>query len=185
MKCLSDDKIIAYTENELNSVDSSLIRDHLIVCKKCSEKYALYMEMNNALNEPFLLNPPEQIEKTVINKITKGYSYFGSIVSLILASFLMLITGIYIYFNFANDSIIQALKATSKKTSTLISTFVNFVETVFIGINTVFKALNSLIEAVLNIHLGAGVTGLIFTSIFIFLLFIIFKRIQASLKSER
>jgi len=136
MKCLSDEKIIAYSENELNSVDSSMIRDHLIVCEKCSEKYSYYITMNNALNKPFLINPPEQIEKSVMNKITKGYSYFGSIVSLILVSFLMLITGIYIYFNFANDSIIQALKATSKKTSTLISTFVNFVETVFIGINT-------------------------------------------------
>lgn len=185
MKCLSDNKVIEYLEKELNSVESSMIRDHLILCDKCSKKYDFYSKLDNALLQPELIDPPAEIEENVMKKVSRGYSYISSIVFLISVSFMLLIAGIYIYFDFANDSIIKALHVTTEKTTTLVSSFVNFIEMVFAGISTIFQAINSFIEAVLNIRLGIVFTGSIFSLIFFISLFFVFKKINSLIKSGR
>ena len=184
MKCLTELKLIKYMSGDLNSVEKSQIRDHLITCKSCSELYESFISIENNLKKPIMIEPPAGIENSVMKFINKGYSYIGSIISLIFVSFLLLITGIYIYFDFANDSIIKALRITSKKTSTFISGFINFIESVVAGITTVFSAINSLIEAALNIRLGVELTGMIISSLFIFSMYLVFRKIRSIVKSS-
>ena len=99
---------------------------------------------------------------------------FCFVFTLIAASFVLLITTIYVYFDFANNSIVQAFQLTSKDTSSWIGYIIKFISTVFYAAYTVFKALNGFLKVIFNINFGADVIGLIVLILFILISYKIF-----------
>jgi predicted anti-sigma-YlaC factor YlaD len=154
MACLSHEKIQAYIEKNLGNVERSLVRDHLIVCEKCRETCRQYEKIENALSEPAYVEVPEVVEKYVLRKLFSQVPTYTSVLALVAVSFVFLVSWIYIYFDFANNSLVQAFKITSSSTSKWISSIIQFISAVFSGVYTVIRTLNKFFEIVFNINIS-------------------------------
>ncbi len=185
MKCLSNEKILGYLEKSLNNVEYSLTRDHILSCDKCKSTLRNFELLEGVLEEPSLIEPPGEIEKYVMAKLFPKFSHVASLVTLIAASFMLLIAGIYIYFDFANDSMIQAFQLTKNQATSIISSIVKFVSLVFSSLFAIFKAINTLLEVLLNIKIGVEVTGLIFAFILIMLSYLIYNKVFIKIRDSR
>lgn len=182
MECLTDKTINDYVSKNLNAVENSMVRDHLIVCDKCKQKYEQYLEIENTLKDPVFISPPKQIERYVLKRIYSRLPTYSSIFALISISFIFMISWIYLYFDFSNNSLIKALKLTSNDTSETIISIVKFISNVFSSTYAVFKAVNKFIEITLNINIGVEIISLtffIFTLSFLYFIYqSIFKRVK-------
>ncbi len=185
MKCLNDKKMIKYMEDELNGLEYSLARDHILSCGKCKQSLKSYESLEIELNKPDIKEPPAVIEKYVIDKLFPHLSHVASLVTFIAASFLLLITGIYIYFDFANDSMIKAFQLTKNQATSVISGTVKFISSVFSGLITVFKAINSLIEVLLNVRIGVEITGILFVLVLATLFYLIYNKLFLRIKDSK
>ncbi|UCH93547.1 MAG: hypothetical protein JSV88_25200, partial [Candidatus Aminicenantes bacterium] len=154
MECLNSTKIQDYIESNLNSVESAMVRDHLIVCAACKKEYNAYQTLEKHLVQPVEITPPPIIERHVLRELFPLLPSYSSIFALIAASFILLVTGIYIYFDFANNSIIQALQLTSHSTSNWFASVIKVISTVFSAVYTVFEALNRFVKLLFKINLG-------------------------------
>ena len=186
MDCLTDIKIQDYIEGNFNSVENSIIRDHLIVCESCSKKYDSYKKVERYLIETPYIEPPKVIERNVMRKVFPMLPVYSSIFALIAASFVLLVTAIYVYFDFANISIVQAFQLTSQDTSSWLGYIIKFVSTVFYAAYTVFKALNGFLKVIFNINFGAELIGLIVVILFLFLCYkifhLLFKKVKGNIQ---
>lgn len=162
MECLDNIKIQDYVEGNLSSVENAMVRDHLIVCPACNALHDDYVKLEKFLINPVDIIPPDFIEKNVMKTLFPKLPTYSSIFSLIAASFILLVTSIYIYFDFANNSIVQAFQLTSTSTFDWIGSLVRFIVTTFSVISSIFKVLNQLIHFMLGINIGAEVVGLVF-----------------------
>jgi len=185
MKCLNNETIIGYLEKSLNSVEYSLSRDHILSCEKCRDTLKNFEMLESALVKPEWKEPPIEIEKYVMEKLFPRFSHIASLITLIAASFMLLIAGIYMYFDFANDSMIQAFQLTKNQAASVISSAVKFVSVVFSGLLAIFKAVNTLLEVILNVRIGVEVTGLIFAFILIMLSYLIYDKVFLKIKDSR
>lgn len=183
MECLTDIKLHLYAEGELNSVESAMVRDHLIVCQSCNAEYEFAHQLEKHLLEPVEMIPPAMIERNVMNLLFPKLPSYSSILALIAASFVLLVTSIYIYFDFANNSIVQALQMTSNTTSNWIGSIVSFIYSVFSSVYSVFKVLNRFIEIVFQINLGAEIVGLTVFIMFSLIFYSIFRLALKKLKN--
>lgn len=179
MECLTDIKIQEYVEDELNSVESAIVRDHLIVCEACKVKHDHYQRLENLLSRPLEITPPAIIERNVMNRLFPVLPSYSSIITLIAASFVLLITGIYIYFDFANNSIVRALQITSNNTSNWIASIITFISTIFSGVYAFFKVMNRFLAIVFQINLGAEIIGL---SVLLMVSLLFYPLFRAALK---
>lgn len=171
MECLDHKKIQLYVEKSVASVEQSIIRDHLILCEKCRLRYEQYINMEKYLNEPEYVNPPRVIEKYVLKRIYSRIPTYSSILTLIGASFIFLISWIYIYFDFAHNSIVQALRLTFNNTSNLFSSVVKIISSIFSSVYAIFKAINKFIAVIFKINIGIEVFSfsiLVLTVLFIY-----------------
>jgi len=182
MECLTSTKIQDYIEGTLNSVESAMVRDHLIVCAACKRKYNEYEILEKHLLQPVEIIPPAIIERRVLRELFPLLPSYTSIFALVAASFVLLVTGIYIYFDFANNSIIQALQLTSNTTSNWLASVIKVISTVFSAVYTVFEAVNRVLTLLLKVNLGAEVIGLmvfvLFTLLFYPLLKLAFRKLK-------
>lgn len=170
MECLPEERLQDYLEGGLNTMESSLIRDHLLVCPGCGARQKTYLKINKHLQHPPLLNPPDSIITHVLRTLYPGTSFYFSVLALIAASFAFLVTWIYIYFDFSNSSLIQALKLTSKSTSGWIANLIKVISSVFSMVYASFKAIHSFVNYLLRIELGPEIVrGVVFTLSMIFL----------------
>jgi len=185
MKCLNNKQINDYMEKTLNSMEYSLIRDHILSCGKCRESLKHYELIENNLKEPELKEAPAAIEQFVMRKLFPRFSHVASLITLIAASFMLLIVGIYIYFDFANDSMIKAFHLTKDNATSIISSIVKFVSVVFSGLLAIFKAINALLEALLNVHIGVEITGTFFAILLITISYLIYNKLFLKLKDSR
>ncbi|MGD2085762.1 MAG: hypothetical protein PVH61_06210 [Candidatus Aminicenantes bacterium] len=175
MECLTNTKIQSYIEGTLNSVESAMVRDHLIVCTACKKKYNEYEALEKHLLQPVEITPPAIIERRVLRELFPLLPSFTSVFALIAASFVLLVTGIYIYFDFANNSIIQAIQLTSHTTSDWLASIIKVISTVFSAVYTVFEAMNRVLKLLLKINLGAEIIGLTVFVLFSLLFYPILK----------
>jgi hypothetical protein len=182
MECLTNTKIQEYIEGTLNSVESAMVRDHLIVCTACKEKYNEYETLEKHLLQPVEIIPPAIIERRVLRELFPMLPSLSSIFTLIAASFILLVTGIYIYFDFANNSIIQAIHLTSNTTSNWLASVIKVISTVFSAVYTVFEAVNRVLTILLQINLGAEIIGLTVFVLFTLLFYPILKMAFRKLK---
>lgn len=185
MECLTNTKIQDYIGGNLNSVESAMVRDHLIVCAACRTEYDYYGKLEKQLLQPVEITPPPVIEYSVLKELFPKLPTYSSVFALIAASFMLLVTGIYIYFDFANNSIIRALQLTSNNTSNWIGSIIKFVSIVFSAVYTVFKTLNRFLDIIFNINLGAEIVGLTVLTLFSLLFYSIFKVAFKKIKNSR
>jgi len=182
MECLTNTKIQDYIEGTLNSVESAMARDHLIVCPACKKKYNEYETLEKHLLQPVEIIPPAIIERRVLAELFPLLPSYTSIFALVAASFVLLVTGIYIYFDFANNSIIQAIQLTTNTTSNWLATLIKVISAVFSGVYTIFEAMNRVLKLLLKINLGAEIIGLTVFVLFTLLFYPIFKLAFRKLK---
>ena len=182
MECLNDAKIQKYLEHSLNSLEHSMVRDHLIGCTRCSKKFEAYQKIEQILEKPEMVSPPKEVQRFVMAKLFPALPKFSSIMTLIVVSFVSLLSAIYIYFDFANNSIIQALQVTSNNTSNWVITIVKTISAVFSGVYALFKALNGIMEAIFKVNVGVEVLASLFTimcMLFFYSMYkLLFKRVR-------
>jgi hypothetical protein len=180
MDCLKPDKIQHYIEKTLGSVEMSRIRDHLILCERCQLKYKQYVQIESSLADPDTVEPPAQIQRHVMKKIYAKLPTYSSIFTLIAASIVMLVSWIYIYFDFSNNSLIQALKLTSNSTSNWIGQVIKVISDIFSSVYAMYKSINKFFEIIFNVNIGIEIFGfsvLIVSMILVYALYIlVFKR---------
>jgi len=175
MECINSEKILDYIEGNINSVESAMMRDHIFMCPVCKKEYELYMQVERQLLKPVEITPPPVIERNVLNYLFHKTPSLSSIISLIAASFFLLIVWIYIYFDFANNSIIQAIRLTSSDTSSWIGSVIKMVSSVFTGIYTVFSIINRFLKILLNVNIGVEIVGVTLVALFTLMLYPVFK----------
>ncbi len=185
MKCLKNKQILEYMDKTLNSVEYSLTRDHLLSCDKCRGKLKHFELIEINLKRPELKEPPAEIEQFVMKKLFPRFSHLASLITLTAASFMLLVAGIYIYFDFANDSMIRAFHLTRDHATSIISGAVKFVSVVFTGLLTIFKAVNALLEALLNVRIGVEITSTLFAFLLIAVSYLIYNKLFMKLKNSR
>lgn len=175
MECLTDIKIQEYLDGGLNSVENAMVRDHLIVCESCQQRHEQYHELETRLLNPVELTPPPIIQQNVLSILFPKLPTYSSIAALIAASFFLMVTGIYVYFDFANNSIVQAMQLTSNNTSNWLGSIITFISSIFSGVYTVFKALNKFINVIFQVNIGAEMVGLTVLLLFSLIFYSIFK----------
>ncbi|MCK4760618.1 MAG: zf-HC2 domain-containing protein [Candidatus Aminicenantes bacterium] len=184
MACLNSETIQEYIDGELTNVENAMVRDHLIVCEKCRMEYDYYERLEKYLAEPVYITPPPAIERNVLNALFPRIPALSSVLSLIAASFILVVTWIYIYFDFANNSIIQALQLTTDKTSNWIASVIQMISAVFSTVYAVFKVINAFVDAVFKINIGVEIIGiftlLICTAFFYLGSRLVFKKIKGT-----
>lgn len=184
MACLTDDKIQRYIEKSLGNVETAMARDHLIVCESCKKKHGQLLRLEKLLSDPVMIKVPEEIEKVVMKKLFSNLPTYTSIFSLVAASFIFFITWIYIYFDFANNSLVQAFQMATTGTSKWIGSIIQFISVVFSSVFTVFKAVNKFFAIVLNIHVGAELIGITFSIVTLILFYGLFHMVSKKIKSQ-
>lgn len=180
MECLKPDKIQHYIEKTLGSVEMSRIRDHLILCETCQLKYKQYLQIENGLTDPVTAEPPTQILRNVMKRVYTKLPTYSSVFTLIAASIVMLVSWIYIYFDFSNNSLIQALKLTSNSTSSWLGQVIRVISDIFSSVYAIYKSINKFFEIIFNVNIGIEIFGLsvlILTMTLVYVLYLlIFKR---------
>ncbi len=160
MDCLNYQQINEYIEDSLSTVERSMVRDHLIVCGTCRRTHERLQQVEKNLAEPVYIAPPPGIEQFVLNTLFPRIPSLASVLTFLAASFLLLVTGIYLYFDFANNSIVQAFQATSTDTSNWIASFIRVVSTIFSSVYAVFKAMNKFFTIVFNVNIGVEILAI-------------------------
>jgi predicted anti-sigma-YlaC factor YlaD len=184
MECLTNTKIHDYIDGHLNSVESAMTRDHLIVCPTCKREYGYYETLEKHLVHPVEILPPPVIERRVLRELFPRLPSYSSVAALLAASFVLLVTGIYIYFDFANNSIVQALQLTSNTTSDWVASLIKMTSTIFSAVYTVFDALNRMLTLLLKVNLGAEILGLTIFILFSLLFYPLLKMAFRKLKGH-
>lgn len=177
MECLNHKKIQQTIDGDLTRVEKAMVRDHLIVCDRCRQEYEYHERLEQFLQEPVYIKPPEIIERSVMRTLFPRIPSYSSIFALIAASFVFIVTWIYIYFDFANNSLIQAIQMTSESTSNWIGSIVKFISTVFSGVYAVFRVVDALIAVVFNVNVGVEIIGLLTFTFFAALLYFVSRKI--------
>lgn len=182
MECLTNEKIQDYIDGHLNSVEMAMVRDHLISCTACKKEYEYYETLEKQLLQPVEILPPPIIERRVLRELFPQLPSYSSIFALVAASFFLLVTGIYIYFDFANNSLIQALQFTSHNTSNWLASIIKVISDIFSAVYAFFQAFNRFFKLIFKINLGAEILGLIVFVLFTLLLYPLFRITVRKLK---
>jgi hypothetical protein len=185
MDCLKDKKIQEYIDGSLTSVEHAMVRDHLIICGACKKKYEHYEQMEAFLMQPEEIAPPPQIELNVMKALFPKVPSLSSVLALIAASFLLLVTGIYIYFDFANNSIIQALKLTSNDSTSWLVSGMKAISTIFAAVKAFFMAFNRFFDILLNIGFGAEIVGVTIMALFSYMCYALYKKVLKKLRKQQ
>ena len=167
MECPPNETLARFSEKTLNTVESALIRDHLIHCMDCRRRVNEFAAVDRSLSQPRMLTPPPVIEKSVMRRLFPVLPTYGAVFAFVIASLLLLVTWIYIYFDFANNSLIQAMQVTSNRLFRLMGGLIQGISTVFSGVYAGFKAISKLLSALIHVNLQGEVVllGFIFLAV--------------------
>ena len=153
MECLSNHKIAHYVEGSLSQVEMSMIRDHLLHCDRCRRLSECFIQLEENLSQPVLESPPTCIEKNVMHRLFPVLPSYSAVAALVLASFLLLVSWIYIYFDFAHNSLIQAMQMTSNRVFGFMGGIIQGISTIFSGIYAAFRAISKFLSVFLNLNI--------------------------------
>ncbi len=165
MACLTDERVQEYLEGGLTAIEAARVRDHLLTCTACQALARRYQKLNTQLQFPALREPPETIIQNVMRRLYPEFPLASSIAALIAASFLFLVSWIYIYFDFDHNSLVKALQLTSQRTSTWLSGTIKVISAVFSVTYGSFKAINAFLRAFLKINLGTEIVAGLFLTL--------------------
>jgi len=184
-ECLTDKDILRYIDNELNPIEYSKVRDHLLLCEKCKKKYDELITLEKYLKEPVEIEMPETIIKNVMRKISTKIP-LPSLIALISATFVFIISWVYIYFDFSSNSIFQIVQTSSKGFLGWIGSIVRVIALIFKFIYATFVTINSLFYAIFKIKPGVEIIGFIFISIGFLMIYYLFRILKSyKLKLEK
>ncbi len=162
MNCLSKDKLQLYIEGEVSKLESSIIRDHLLTCESCNQKYSQLKFFEELLKEPQLLEPPDFITKRVMDKINNKRSYWLSICLTISLLFVTAISWLYIYFDFGSNEALQILRGGRGVVSSIIDSVIDFAGSVFTFAYSFYKIVNKILQLVLPVQITYFISSMIF-----------------------
>lgn len=185
MACLPDEKILEYLDNETQSIEQALIRDHLLVCPACRHKADRYLELNRILAQAPTVEPPAWLVSRVMKRLYPDIPRYSSIIALIAASFAFFVTWIYIYFDFSSSSLIQALQLTAESTSGWLVHTIKAISAVYTSVQAVFKAFNAFLSVLLNIRSGATALIAFFLAFSAFLIYATTRRLLKKQQENR
>ncbi len=157
MACLSDETLIAYNEGSLGAIEAAQARDHLLLCASCRRAAAAFRLLDSVLAEPVLHEPPPRLVPQVMGRLFPALPRLTSIAAAVAASAVLLITWIYIYFDFSSSSLVQALRLTADGTSGWLANVVKVITSVYEGALAAQKAGAALLRMLLPAPLGAAV----------------------------
>ncbi len=174
MACLSDAILIAYNEGSLGSIEAAQARDHLLLCPDCRRSATAFRLLDTILSEPALHTPPARLVPQVMSRLFPAASRVTSIAAVIAASFVFLVSWIYIYFDFSSSSLIQALRLTADGTSNWLADVIKGITAIYNGAQAATKAFGALLRILLPTPLGTlvavaallALTGLLALTLF-------------------
>ena len=185
MACLNSEKIIAHAEGELNAIEASRVRDHLLVCPGCRLAADRLRIMNQALSRPRFSEPPASVIPQVMQRLFPFLPRYTSIVAAIAASLIFLITWIYVYFDFASSSLIQALRLTADGSTGWLLNIIKAVSAVYNASQAAFKAGNALLRMLLPAPLATTVIAASLLALSALLVFLLNGRWRKKTGAER
>lgn len=72
MNCqTSNDYMMKHFDGEASDIEEAQFRQHLKTCEKCSEEFACMSDIFGSLKESDIVEPPEDFEKRVMEKVEK------------------------------------------------------------------------------------------------------------------
>ncbi len=162
MACLSDATILAHGEGELSAIEAAQVRDHLLLCPTCRLKAERYRKLERALLQPVISAPPARLVPHVLQRLYPALPRYSSIAAMIAASTVFLVSWIYIYFDFAGSSLVQALRLTTSGTSGWLADVIKAISTVYNGAQAAQKTCAALLRIFLPAPLGAVLAAIAF-----------------------
>lgn len=77
MNCeMSKDYIMKYFDKDINDIESAQLKQHLQVCRRCSEEFNSMSKIFGLLEKEGMIEPPQGFEMKVMEKISaQGISY--------------------------------------------------------------------------------------------------------------
>lgn len=184
MECLTDFKLYEYIDDGLGPVEKAMVRDHLIVCETCRLRHERFEMLESQLQEPVYIEPPAVIERNVLRTLFSPAPSLSSVLAFLAASFFLLVTGIYVYFDFANNSVFQAIQLASHNTSSWLASTIKAISSTFSGVYGVFKAINKFFEIIFNVNIGIEIIGLTIVMLTFFTIYalshLVLKRIKGN-----
>ena len=154
MACFPDETLIACNEGGLGAIEAARVRDHLLLCPACRETAARYRLIERALEQPQLANPPARLVPQVMERLFPAAARVTSIAAVIAASFVFLVSWIYIYFDFSSSSLVQALRLTAEGTTGWLVSIIKGITVVYNGAQAVRKALGAMLRIFFPAPLG-------------------------------
>ncbi len=154
MACLSDETLIAYNEDSLGAIEASQTRDHLLLCPDCRRSAATFRALDSILATPSLHTPPARLIPQVMARIYPALPRVTSIAAVVAASFVFLVSWIYIYFDFSSSSLVQALRLTADGTTGWLAGVIKGITVVYSGAQAVRKALRAMLRILFPAPLG-------------------------------
>ena len=161
MACLSDETLIAYNEGSLGAIEAAQARDHMLLCPACRRSAAVFRALDTVLSEPVLHNPPARLVPQVMSRLYPAAARVTSVAAVIAASFVFLISWIYIYFDFSSNSLVQALRLTTDGTSGWLAGIIKGITMVYNGAQAATKACAALLRILLPTPLGTAVAAVV------------------------
>ncbi|HUU05271.1 MAG TPA: hypothetical protein VMZ49_05245 [Patescibacteria group bacterium] len=185
MACLSDEKIIALGEGDLNAIEASRSRDHLLVCPACRLTADRYRDLNQSLSRPLFSEPPAVMIPHVLQRLYPPLPRYTSVIAAIAASLVFLITWIYMYFDFSSSSLIQALRLTADGTSGWLVNIIKAISAVYNAAQAAFKAGNALLNMLLPAPLATAVIAGSLTIFSVLLAFLLIGPMRKKMHAKK
>lgn len=185
MACLSNETLIAYNEGSLAAIEAAQARDHLLLCADCRRSAAAFRLLDAILAKPTLHNPPERLVPQVMARLYPATARVTSIVAVIAASFVFLVSWIYIYFDFSSSSLIQALRLTTDSTSGWLAGVVKGITAVYNGAQAAAKAASALVRILLPAPLDTAIALFVLLALSVLLAVAILRPRLKKAKAKR
>ncbi len=132
MKCLSDLQIQEYIAQDGGRLARSIQKDHLQRCPECNRRLQQFQVLEEALSDPVWHAAPDTIISRVMAQLPQaGRPPYAAIISLLAASFLLLVTWIYTYFDLASNSLVKVLQNSSESTFSWFFSLLRLISDVF------------------------------------------------------
>ncbi len=180
MACYNAEQIQQYLDGELHPIAQGIVRDHLLGCAECRLQADRLAIIGKTLQAPPLREPPEAIIRNVLKRLYPELPRISSIAAMIAASFAFLLTWIFFYFDFANNSLVRALKMMSQSTADWIATSIKAVSALFTYIYASFKTIRAFLQILLqtNTSIELVISAILATSLLsIFLIYrLVFRK---------
>ncbi len=183
MACLTKSKLIEYIDGETGSIESSMIRDHLLMCDKCSEEHRKLVRLEKLLREPEMVIPPEKIISGVMRRVRRRVPTYTSVAVMIAMSMVLFATWIYIYLDFANNSLVHSLSHSSGSLGNILSGGISIISTIFAYVYSIFTAIDKMMNMMLNVSPGVNVIGASLISISLVISYFVWSRFTRFFRS--